>query len=110
MDIITEPTTIKYQNFEKPTSYRLYQNFPNPFNPTTEIQYQIPKESRIKIDIYNIQGQKIFTLVNALQSPGKYSVIWNGRDFQSNLQPSGIYFLKMEAGAFCTTRKLTLLR
>ncbi len=73
----------------------LYDNYPNPFNPTTTISYNLSHKMSIKLEIFNIQGIKIATLVNQEQLPGKYSVDWNGRDSYGNLISSGIYFSKL---------------
>lgn len=62
-----------------PTEFRLYQNYPNPFNPETRIQYDLPTATRVRIDIFNILGQKIRTLVDEQKPAGSYSVLWDGR-------------------------------
>ena len=63
-----------------PTSFFLYQNFPNPFNPHTEIRYRVATQSHVTITIYNVQGQKIRTLVNQSQTAGLYQAHWDGTD------------------------------
>jgi fibronectin type 3 domain-containing protein len=78
-----------------PSSNQLIGNFPNPFNPKTTIQYSLCKNSFIEIDIFNIKGQKVNSLVNAMQSSGKKSVIWDGTDFNNNQLTSGIYFYSL---------------
>jgi hypothetical protein len=75
-----------------PEEYILEQNYPNPFNPATEIRYIIPKESRIRITVYNILGQKVSTLVNGIISPGSHSITWDGSSLAS-----GIYFYILNA-------------
>ena len=87
------------------TSFNLSQNYPNPFNPTTTIKYSVIKESFVTIKIYNVLGKEINTLVNEKKSAGNYSVNFNG----SNL-PSGIYFYRMKAGNFVSTKKFVLLK
>ena len=62
-----------------PKSYYLNQNYPNPFNPGTVIEYGLPKASRIKLEIYNILGQKVMTLLDKEQSPGTYKMAWDGK-------------------------------
>ncbi len=86
------------------------QNFPNPFNPSTEVHYQLPRDSEVEIAVYNVLGQKVQTLVKERQSAGKYVVRWEGRDEQGQPAPSGIYFLQMRAGQFVAERKLLLLK
>jgi hypothetical protein len=85
--------------------YELAQNYPNPFNPTTNIQYSLPKWSHVTIDIYNILGQKISTLVNEEQAPGQHTVTLNGTGLAT-----GVYLCHMQAGPFAQTRKLLLLK
>jgi flagellar hook assembly protein FlgD len=85
-------------------------NYPNPFNPETQIDYQIPKTSNVNISVYNISGQLITTLVNEVKSPGNYSVRWNARD-QNGLQvSSGIYLARMVSNNYAATSKLVLLK
>lgn len=88
-----------------PTDYYLFQNFPNPFNPTTQISYQIPKDGFVKLIVYNALGQKITKLVNEHQTIGKYSV-----QFNANNLPSGLYFYRLQSGNFSDTKKLILLK
>lgn len=91
-------------------SYQLEQNYPNPFNPSTNIGYSIPTESHVSLEIYNIIGQKIATLVNETQKPGNYQTTWNA----SNLA-SGIYFYSLKAVStsgnnFSSIKKMILLK
>jgi Cohesin domain/FlgD Ig-like domain len=92
------------------TEYRLYQNHPNPFNPSTLIQYEIPKVDPVVVKVYNSVGQEMRTLVNDIQSSGTYQINWDGRDEQGQIAPSGIYFYRFQAGSFIETRKMILLR
>ena len=92
-------------------SFSLNYNYPNPFNPVTTISYDIPKKAYVKIDIYDILGRLVTTLVDETQTANKYSVKWNASDFGT-----GVYLCKMEArnkgrsGAFSSVRKLLLLK
>ncbi len=88
-----------------PFEYSLDQNFPNPFNPATNIRYSIFKSSRVTLSVYDILGRKVKTLVNENQPPGRYTVSFDG----SNLA-SGIYLYRLEAGTFSSTKKLILLK
>jgi hypothetical protein len=92
------------------TDYRLCQNHPNPFNPGTLIQYEIPKAGHVVVKVYNFIGQEVRTLVNEAQSTGAYQVSWDGRDEQGRQAPSGIYFYRFSAGSFVETRKMALVR
>ncbi len=94
----------------KPAKVELEQNYPNPFNPTTTINYAIPSvETRhalsLQLIVYDALGRKVATLVNKKQSPGKYSVQFDG----SNLG-SGIYFYRLQAGKYSQTRKMILMK
>jgi len=88
-----------------PTEYALYQNYPNPFNPTTKIRYQLPKESKVVIKIYNILGSEVLELLNKNKEPGIYEVEFNA----SNLS-SGTYIYKISADNFVQTKKMILLK
>jgi len=95
---------------EVPTTFDIFQNYPNPFNPETNIKYQIPRSSDVKLVIYNILGQKVRTLVNGRMDPGRYTVVWNGRNDMGNQVASGIYIYRFEAADFRKTMKLMLLK
>ena len=96
-----------------PGSFHLYQNAPNPFNPTTSIQYSVisdPTPSHVTLTIFNLLGQKVRTLVDEVKRPGYYSVIWDGRDDCGQPVGSGIYCCTLQAGDFTQTRKTILLK
>ncbi|TSA14326.1 T9SS C-terminal target domain-containing protein [bacterium] len=88
-----------------PLTYGLSQNYPNPFNPATTIEYQLPKQSFVKLKIFDLLGREIATLVNDKQDAGKHSV-----RFDALSLTSGVYFYKLEAGDFTQARKLLLLK
>ena len=88
-----------------PTEYVLSQNFPNPFNPTTKIEYNIPELSLVIIKVYDILGNEIGILVNEEKPIGRYEV-----EFNATTLPSGIYFYRLQAGSFIDTKKMVLLR
>lgn len=85
--------------------YNLSQNFPNPFNPTTVISYQLPEYSRVKLKVYDLLGREVATLVNGNKPAGNYKV-----EFNAGKLVSGVYFYRMEAGTFSQTKKLLLLK
>ncbi len=93
-----------------PVSYELLQNFPNPFNPSTTINYSVPQHSDVSLVIYNILGSKIRTLVNNSQAQGNYSVVWNGKDDFGNSVSSGIYFYALKAGDISFVKKMILMK
>jgi hypothetical protein len=93
-----------------PETFRLYPNFPNPFNPETRIQFDLPQAEHVELRIYNTLGQLVRTLVDQPYSAGSFSVIWDGRDDNGQPLASGIYIYKMTAGAFTAQHKLLLLK
>jgi hypothetical protein len=93
-----------------PTEFSLSQNHPNPFNPITTIRFALPQAEHVRLDIYNITGQKIITLANNERAPGEYSITWNGRDSQGYKVASGIYLYRLVAGSYNETRKMILLK
>ena len=93
-----------------PKGYHLSQNYPNPFNPITYIHYSIPHYDFINIDIINISGQIIKTIVQSSHQPGNYEIMWDGTNYYGISVPSGIYFYKMNASNFIFVRKLVLLK
>jgi hypothetical protein len=93
---------------EIPGGFKLYQNYPNPFNPVTKIRFDIPADvkgeiSNVKMEMYNILGEKVGILVNQNLNPGSYEVEWNGVNFAS-----GVYFYKLTAGKFSASKKVIL--
>lgn len=88
-----------------PVSFSLFQNYPNPFNPTTTINYQLPTNSLITLKVYDVLGREVAVLVNDVKNAGTYSVQWNALQFSS-----GIYFAKMRAGSFSSSKKLLLMK
>jgi hypothetical protein len=87
------------------TVFSLAQNFPNPFNNATMINYQLPMNSKVILSIYTLLGQKVATLVNEVQPAGTYSVAFDGSDLNS-----GVYFYRLETNKVVSTKKLTLLK
>lgn len=92
-------------NFGAPKDFSLSQNYPNPFNPVTEIRYALPRDCHVKLEVYNILGQKVAILVDGNQKAGYKAVSWDAGSLSS-----GIYFYRLKAGDFVETRKMILLR
>ena len=89
----------------------LYPNFPNPFNHSKTISFTIPNENRVKIEVYNIKGQKINTIENSKFDKGNHSVVWNGKDKHSKTVASGVYFYKLIVGdKAIDTQKMILIK
>ncbi len=105
--------TIKYSQLvgiephtnEIPNEFSLHQNYPNPFNPVTKIRFSIPKNSTVKLAVYDALGKEIETLVNAELRAGTYNADWNASNYSS-----GIYFYKITAGEFSETKKMILIK
>jgi len=93
-----------------PDFYELYQNFPNPFNPTTRITFAIPLPETVEVKVFDILGGEIATLVSQPLSPGKYSVEWNGVDSLGRHVPSGVYFYRIKAGKFTDSKKMIFMK
>ncbi|MCX6142918.1 MAG: T9SS type A sorting domain-containing protein [Ignavibacteriales bacterium] len=93
-----------------PTEFALGQNYPNPFNPSTEITFAIPKQTNVKVVVYNLSGAEIATLVNQSMSAGNYRAVWNGRTDDGRTVASGVYFYHLQAEGFTATKKMTLLK
>jgi hypothetical protein len=99
------PKTEPEQNLSLPKVTALSQNYPNPFNAATVISYTLPKPSHVRVDIYNLLGQKATTLVDASQEAGEHQVIWNAGG-----QPSGVYFYRIVTEDNAETMKMLLLK
>jgi len=90
---------------ETPSEFNLKQNYPNPFNPTTQIKYSVPKASKVKLEIFNILGKRVATLINKEQKPGNYQVTFDGSKLAS-----GMYLYRLQAGNHVMTKKLILAK
>ncbi len=94
-----------------PKQFELRQNYPNPFNPSTIIAYQLPLNSEVRLEVYNIAGQLVRTLVDReQQSAGTYAIAWDGRDESGNLLASGVYVYRIETENWVNSKKMLLLR
>jgi len=93
----------------RPKAFSLSQNYPNPFNPFTRISYSLPKDCEVRLNIYNVLGQRVRVLVSERKRAGYYYAIWDGRDEGGRQVGSGIYFFRIEAGDFKSTKKMVLL-
>ena len=112
-NIFNDNTTLAKKNFNKvnftgseiPITYELSNNFPNPFNPSTTIRYQIPQDGIVTLKIYDILGSEVATLVNEEKLAGKYEV-----NFNASSLASGVYIYKIQAGSFINSKKMILLK
>lgn len=95
---------------QTPDAFGLSQNHPNPFNPETEISYDLPNDACVNLTILNILGQKVKTLVDEFQDAGHKTVHWNGKDEGGNKVSSGTYFYRIQAGDHSQTKKMVLVK
>jgi hypothetical protein len=103
------------EEIQVPSSFSLSQNYPNPFNPTTRIQFRVgslefSQSIHTTIIIYNILGQKVRVLVDEDKLPGRYEILWDGKDDKGKEVSSGIYFYQLKTGGFKETKRMVLLR
>jgi len=98
------PVTI-FSTDEFPAGFHLAQNYPNPFNPETTIQYEVPRAVFVKLEIFNMVGQKIVTLINEWQEPGRYSIDWDASQYSS-----GIYFYRLLADDFSSVKRCIVIK
>ncbi len=96
---------VKSDQNSVPTAFGLAQNFPNPFNPATTIEYDVPSASHVTLVIYDILGRSVVTLVDADRQPGSYQAVFNAA-----MLPSGLYFYRLQAGGFTDVKKMTLMK
>ncbi len=90
--------------------FLLYPNYPNPFNPSTTIAYELPHANHVRLSIYNLRGELIRDLVEAFQPAGVFSVVWDGKKNDGQTAASGIYLTRIEAGLFRQNRKMMLIK
>jgi len=93
------------EEVEIPATFYLGQNYPNPFNPSTTIRYGLAAQTHVSLEVYNLLGQKVATLVSGEQPAGTHEVV-----FEDNSLSSGLYLYRLQAGQYTETRKLMLLR
>jgi hypothetical protein len=95
---------------ELPLQFELQQNFPNPFNLSTQIRFSIPYDSDLQLTVYNILGQRVITLADGRYSRGRHTIRWAGRDQYGRVVSSGIYVYKLKADAYTESRKMVLIK
>jgi hypothetical protein len=103
-------TSIKPPVAIAPEKFQLFQNYPNPFNPTTVIKWELTVDSKVALSIFGLLGQRVRNLVNERQTAGTHQVVWDGKDNNGKLVPSGIYFYRLRVGDNTKSKKLYLIR
>lgn len=106
-------TSIETTDEGVPVDFNLAQNYPNPFNPSTTIHYTIPQDvnfTQVRLEIFNVLGQKVRTLVEQELSAGSYTVVWNGKNDFGKSVPSGFYIYRLQAGEFSAMKKMVLMQ
>jgi hypothetical protein len=93
-----------------PSNFKLHQNYPNPFNSTTNIEFSLPGRSNVQINVFNILGQKVKTIINQEKSVGRYSIQWDGTNSYGSAVASGIYFYQIKTDDYSEARKMILLK
>ena len=102
---VGSPTAIDTKGNSKPKQFTLYQNTPNPFNPSTTIRFDLPESGDVSLKVYTLLGAEVKTLIHGKMSVGEHQVQWNTID-----QPSGVYLVRLEAGGFVQTRKMVVMK
>ncbi|MFC1556442.1 fibronectin type III domain-containing protein [candidate division KSB1 bacterium] len=93
-----------------PRTYRLHENYPNPFNPETTIKFELPKQDRVRLIIYNVLGQQVKALLDTEKEAGFHDITWDGTDDFGRLAASGVYFYRIASGSFVQTKKMLLIK
>jgi hypothetical protein len=93
-----------------PKTYELSQNTPNPFNPTTQVNFALPQSGEVKLAVYNVLGQHVTNLVDGVMNAGYHTVTWDGTDENGNAVSTGVYFVKMNVDGNTDTRRMTLIK
>jgi len=101
---------IALERSEVPTHFELLQNYPNPFNLSTVIGYTLPEASEVRLEIFNLAGQRIVCPFEGHQPAGRHQITWDGTDDHGNVVATGVYFLRLTAGDFSSVKKMNLVK
>jgi len=110
VEISTDDIVVNVEEAAAPVAYALSKNYPNPFNPTTTIEFAIPVAGNVELVIYNINGQKVRTLVSETKDAGYYKAMWDGRNELGESVSSGIYLYRLVSGDFSKIEKMTFIK
>jgi hypothetical protein len=105
-----QPLAIGDDGTQLPLETKLVGNYPNPFNPTTTIEFSLKESGNVRLDVFNVLGQKVKTLVNSQMNAGNHSIVWDGRDANGSEVSSGVYFVKLNTDNYTSTRKMLLTK
>jgi beta-xylosidase len=103
-------TTVGSVHPNSPAGFKLYENYPDPFNPSTTIDYTLPQESYVRLELFNVQGEKVTSLVDSYQYMGFHQVRWNGKDDLGRSASNGLYLCRFHAGTYNRSIRMLLLR
>lgn len=103
-------TVVAEDMLQRPTQAKLVKAYPNPFNPTIEIQYLVPESADHRIDIYDAKGRLVHVLVDRVQSQGERTVTWNGSDSKGNMLGAGVYFVRLSSEQTADVQKIIFLK
>ncbi len=101
---------IAMERSEVPTEFELLQNYPNPFNLSTVIGYTLPEALEVRLEIFNLAGQRIVCPFEGHQPAGRHQITWDGTDDHGNVVATGVYFLRLTAGDFSSVKKMNLVK
>ena len=93
-----------------PTAYALYRGHPNPGHPGTSIRFDLPKEAHVRLQVFDITGRSITTLLDGTLGPGRHVSVWNAQDAVGRRVVPGVYFYRLQAGGYSETRRLVVVR
>ena len=109
-NISINASSLSVEELLTPKEFKLYSNFPNPFNPSTTILYALPEKSHVSIEIYDILGKRIKVLVSESQNMGHHSKIWDGTNEQGEIVSGGVYIYVLNAGSYYDTKKMIYMK
>tara|TARA_Y100001970_G_scaffold278639_1_gene384616 strand:- start:303 stop:1115 length:813 start_codon:yes stop_codon:yes gene_type:complete len=108
IDYVARSTTSEVKLI--PHNFSLQQNFPNPFNPSTEIRFDLPEEGHVELSVFNMQGQKVKTLESSKMTPGYHAIVWNGTNDTGSRVSTGMYFYSIQTNKFKAVKKMLFLK
>ncbi len=106
----SKPNPTSVDNIELPTAYKLLNNYPNPFNPSTRIAFEIPQQEQVTLNVYSINGELIRNLIEENLPAGRFERTWDGKDNSGHIVTSGIYIYRLTAGSFDKSARMILMK